>query len=141
MDQKFLSHRVPAGATDQAFWLGRALEAREEERTRDAPLPEPRDSVRRPFGIEALINHGLSYSTPWRVRDLSLTGAFVEMDATQLPDGAYVEIVLRYRYKNKTVEHRIPATVTRTAPDGAALTFGHYDDRTYTDLANLLYAL
>ena len=140
MDRKILSHRVPVAIADQAFWLGRALEAREDERMRDAPVPEPRDSVRRPFGIEALINHGQSYSTPWRVRDLSLTGAFVEMDATQLPQGEHVEFVLRYRYKNKSLENRIPATVTRTAPDGAALTFGHYDDQTYTDLANLLYA-
>lgn len=99
MDRKFLSHRAPGAVADQAFWLGRAVEARQEERIRDAPVPAPRDSVRRPFGIEALVNHGLSYSTPWRVRDLSLTGAFVEMDATQLPQGAYVEFVLRYRYK------------------------------------------
>jgi hypothetical protein len=141
MDRKFLSHRAPVGAADQAFWLGRALEAREQERIRDVPVPAPRHSVRRPFGVEALVNHGLSYSTPWRVRDLSLTGAFVEMDATQLPQGENVEFVLRYRYKNQSVEHRIPATVMRAAPDGVALTFGRYDDQTYTDLANLLFAL
>ena len=141
MDRKFLSHRARAGAADQAFWLGRALEAREQERIRDVPVPAPRHSVRRPFGVEAFVNHGLSYSTPWRVRDLSLTGAFVEMDATQLPQGENVEFVLRYRYKNQSVEHRIPATVMRAAPDGVALTFGRYDDQTYTDLANLLFAL
>jgi hemolysin activation/secretion protein len=117
------------------------LEAREQERIRDVPVPAPRHSVRRPFGVEALVNHGLSYSTPWRVRDLSLTGAFVEMDATQLPQGENVEFVLRYRYKNQSVEHRIPATVMRAASDGVALTFGRYDDQTYTDLANLLFAL
>lgn len=143
MERKSFSQQVPAATAEQTFWLGRALEAREAELARNAPVAEPRDSIRRPFGIEALINYGLSYSTPWRVRDLSLTGAFVEMEtnAEQLPLGAYVEFVLRYRYKNQFVEHRIPATVTRNAPDGLALTFGRYDDKTYTDLANMLYAL
>lgn len=141
MDRKLLSRGASAEGADQAFWLGRALEARAAERTRDAPVPEPRHNVRRSFGIEALVNQGMSYSTPWRVRDLSLTGAFLEMDAAQLPQGTYVEIVFRYRYQKQSFEHRIPGTVTRTAPDGIAVAFGRYDDQTYTDLANLLFAL
>ncbi len=130
MDKKFSAQGLPVVDAEQMFWLGRAQEA-----------PEPRDSIRRPFGLKALVNHGLTYSTPWRVRDLSMTGAFVEMDVTQLPEGAYVELVLRYRYEGKSVEHRLPAIVTRIEDKGAGLTFGRYDDQTYTDLVKLLYAL
>lgn len=141
MERKLAGGRVEAGyvqsgTPEQTFWLGRTLEARRD----DVVVPEPRDSIRRPLNLEVLVNHGLTYSTPWHVRDLSLTGAFVEMDASDLPEGSYVEVVLRYRYKGRPKEHRVPATVTRLEERGMALTFGDYGDDTYTDLANLLYA-
>lgn len=140
MDRKLIGGRAYSGqpvSPEQTFWLGRTLDARTDE----IVAPEPRDGVRRPLNLEVLVNHGLSYSMPWHVRDLSLTGTFVEMDASNLPQGAYVEVVLRYRYKGQPKEHRIPATVTRSEARGMALTFGDYDDDTYTDLANLLYAI
>jgi hypothetical protein len=117
---------------EQQFWLSRA--------TGSLKSP-PRYSLRRPIHFDALVNHGLTYSAPWRVRDLSLTGAFVEMRTTRLEAASLVEFVLRYQYKDTSIELRIPATVARIQADGAALVFGHYDDQTYTDLANLLYAL
>lgn len=135
MDRKFPTYGTPAGTADQAFWLRRASDGAAPRR------PAPRHSLRRPLNMEALVNHGLTYSSPWPVRDLSLTGAFVEMDAGQLSDGTYVEFVLRYRYLGKLIEHRIPASVARVQADGVALIFGEFDDQTYTDLANLLYAL
>ncbi len=141
MDRKLIGHRIPVSIEDQTFWLGRALEAQQSAPTEEPSMPEPRHSVRRPYGLEALVNHGMTYSTPWRVRDLSLTGAFVEMDPLQLPEGSDVEFVLRYRYQGKSFEHRMPATVTRVHPDGVGLTFGQYDDDTYTQLTNLLYAI
>jgi hypothetical protein len=124
---------VGEGAHD--FWLTRAMSAR------TASKPRPRHSVRRALTLEALLNHGMTYSVPWRVRDLSLTGAFVEIDAAHLPEGSYVEFVLRYNYEEKAIELRIPATVARIQKDGAALIFNAYDDDTYTRLTNLLYAL
>jgi HAMP domain-containing protein len=138
MDRKLL-RGIPSPTADQSFWLGRALEAREEARLED-DATQPRHSIRRQLDLQVLVNHGLTYSVPWHVRDLSLTGAFVEMDAAQLPESSYVEFVLRYRYQGRPIEHRIPATVTRVAAEGVALTFGHYDDQAYTDLTNLLYA-
>jgi hypothetical protein len=137
MDKKLIGNSA-AAIPEQSFWLGRALEAQQEARAED---PAPRDSVRRPLNLEVLVNHGLDYSTPWQVRDLSLTGAFVEMDTSHLPEGSYVEVVLRYRYQGKSFELRLPATVTRLEHRGMGLTFGQYDDETYTCLTNLLYAL
>ena len=135
MDRKFIGKGSPSETLDQTFWLGRTLDAP------DAAVPVPRHSLRRQFHLEVVVNHGLAYSVPWHVRDLSLTGAFVEMDATHLPEGSYVEVVLRYRYEDRPMENRLPATVLRVEERGMALTFGWYDDETYTDLANLLYAL
>jgi hypothetical protein len=141
MDRKFSGNGMQSGAPEQTFWLGRALEARQEERAEAPAQPLPREGVRRQLNLEVLVNHGLDYSTPWQVHDLSLTGAFVVMDAPHLPEGSYVEVVLRYRYKGTTYELRLPATVTRLEERGMALTFGRYDDATYTCLTNLLYAL
>ena len=137
MDKKFSGYQNGNTLPQQSFWLGRTFETE----TGTPALPEPRHSVRRALHLEVLVNHGLTYSLPWHVRDFSLTGVFVEMDTAELPEGSYVEMVVRYRYKGKSIEHRLPATVTRVEPRGMALTFGHYDDETYTDLTNLLYAL
>lgn len=104
-------------------------------------FPVPRLSLRRHIPLEALINFGLTYSAAQHVRDLSTTGAFVELDATEFTEGTTVEFVLRYLYKGEPIELRLPATVTRATPGGAALRFGKYDDATYTNLVNLLYAL
>lgn len=104
-----------------------------------APAPL-RASPRRRTPFEAVINYGLSYSAVWRLRSLNLNGAWLEkIGVHDLPLGAQVELVLRYRYKNEPVELRVPARVMRLTAEGAALAFGPYDDETYTRLVNLLY--
>jgi hypothetical protein len=133
MDRKSLPpEHTATEAAEQFFWISRAASMR-------AANP-PRHSLRRRADLEVLVNHGLTYSMPWHVRDLSLDGAFIEMEAGPLPEATYLELVLRYRYKDRDIELRLPATVSRMVGHGMALRFGYYDDQTYTDLANLLYA-
>ena len=43
-------------------------------------------------------------------------------------------------YQEKQIEHRIPATIARLQAKGIGLKFEAYDNQTYTDLVNLLYA-
>jgi hypothetical protein len=134
MDRKSLPPGLsPNGGADQPFWLHRASTARTAARGRH--------SLRRPLNLNVLVNHGLTYSIPWQVRDLSLDGAYVEIEDGPLPEASYLEVVLRYFYKDRQMELRLPATVARIDGRGMALRFGYYDDQTYTDLANLLYAL
>lgn len=102
--------------------------------------PEARRSLRRRIPMHVVINYGMSYSEAQPVRDLSMNGVFVDMAASELYEGRFVEVVLRYPYKGRRVEHRLPARVRRVSPEGVALRFGPYDDDTYTDLVNLLYA-
>jgi hypothetical protein len=123
----------PSGAIDQPFWLHRATSARTTARGRH--------SLRRNLNLDVVVNHGMTYSIPWQVRDLSLDGAFVEIESGPLPEASYLEVVVRYDYKDRKVELRLPATVARIEGRGMALRFGYYDDQAYTDLANLLYAL
>ena len=99
-----------------------------------------RTTVRAEIPIQVLINYDFSYSEVKTVRDLSPDGAFVALSSREIPEGARVEAVLRYRAKGKMLEHRLPADVVRVDRDGVALKFGRYDDDTYTELVNLLYA-
>lgn len=133
MDRKLLPGT--AGSSESPFLIGRTLGER------NAPQPEQRHSLRRPLHLEVLVNYGLTYSIPWQMRDLSMNGAFVEIEAGPLAESAYLEVVLRYNYKGERVELRLPATVERVEGKGMALRFGPYDDQTYTNLTNLLYAL
>ena len=129
MDRKSLSPESSA-ATEQ-LWISRTTSAADKE---------PRHSLRRQTRLDILVNYGMTYSVPWQVRDLSMDGAFIEIENGPLPETTYMEIVLRYSYKERNIELRIPATVARVVGQGMALKFGYYDDQTYTDLANLLYA-
>jgi hypothetical protein len=122
------------------LWLHQG--ARERYASDAQTLRHPaRASVRRNPDLRALINDGLTYSAAWPVRDLSMTGAFIEMVASDLREGWIVEFVLQVDLPGRRAEHRFPAKIARISPDGVAVEFGHYDDAAYTDLANLLYAM
>jgi len=88
-----------------------------------------------------VLNYGLTHSEVVPIRDLTMGGVFVQMTAVELHEGALLELMLRYRYKDRHIEHRLPAQVVRVTPDGVALRFGDYDDDAYTDLVDLLYAM
>jgi PilZ domain-containing protein len=142
MDRKFAGNGITPIGAEQPFWLSRALEASQEQQQSEKGFnAEPRHSIRRPVNLDVVVNHGMTFSVPSQVRNLSLTGAFVEMDAAHLPVGAFVEIVLRYHYDGKAIVHRLPATVARIEERGIGLSFDRYDDDTYTDLSNLLCLL
>ena len=95
--------------------------------------------MRTEIPLQVLINYDLNYSKVARLRDLSTEGAFVEMPPAEVPQGAQVETVFRYRAEGKTWERRVPANVVRVDRDGIALKFGAYDDDTYTELINLMF--
>lgn len=55
---------------------------------------EQRTSIRKKIPLTILINYDLTYSKRWKIRDLSLGGALVEMDQNDLVPGAPIEAVL-----------------------------------------------
>ncbi len=142
MKRKPAVHEVSHPSAPDDFWLGRAVKERlrRGDQTHGSVFAY-RSDARKQIPLEALVNYGLTYSVPWHIRDLSPTGAFVEMDPADFSEGAYVEFVLRFQYKGKPIEHRLPGKVTRIEPNGIPLRFGNYDDESYTDLINLLYAM
>ncbi|OGI45375.1 MAG: hypothetical protein A2151_01570 [Candidatus Muproteobacteria bacterium RBG_16_65_34] len=147
MHKKTTNDNVPARGSATDHWMKSVAYERQYRDAAAHPGARPRDpglndrtEPRAKIPFTALVNYGLTYSAPWRVRDLSPNGAFVEMSTTDIPQGAFVEFVLRFAYKGRNVEHRLPAKVVRVEPNGVALGFGAYDDAAYTDIVNLLYA-
>ena len=147
MERKITHGGRPAATLSDAVWIGRALPQSSGQVWPPKPPvrdhskdPHLRTSLRAELPYEAIINYGTTYSGAWRVRDMSMSGAYVEMDVGDLQEGTAVEFVLRYYYKGDPVEHRLPATAMRIQQSGVALKFGRYDDETYTQLINLLYA-
>ncbi len=55
---------------------------------------EQRSSIRKAISLNIVINYDLAYSKRWKVRDLSLGGAMVEMRRDELLPGTPVEAVL-----------------------------------------------
>ncbi len=147
MERKIIRQEgSPASAAD-LVWVGHGLSQAQEQAGRQISAQRDhskdchqRISIRSEVPYRALINYGMRYSGVSRIRDMSMSGAFVEMAVGDLGEGASVEFVIRFRYKGRPVEHRLPATAIRVQSNGVALKFGHYDDNAYTDLINLLYA-
>ena len=101
---------------------------------------EHRTSIRKDIALDVLINYDLLYSRRWKVHDLSLNGALIQTDMTDLPPGVSVEAVLQLKEQGKYGLYRLPADVVRADRQGVALRFRQYDNRAYTALVDLLYA-
>lgn len=100
---------------------------------------EQRSSIRKAISHNIVINYDLSYSKRWKVRNLSLNGAMVEMRRDELLPETTVgasRIQAAWRYGL----HRLPAEVVRTDRNRVALRFRNCDDRAYTVLVNLVYS-
>ena len=55
---------------------------------------EQRSSIRKAISFNFVINYDLAYSKRWKVHDLGLNGAMVEMKRDELLPGTPVEAVL-----------------------------------------------
>lgn len=101
---------------------------------------EQRTSIRKQISLNIVINYALTYSKRWKLRDLSLGGAMVEVRGGELLPGTPVEAVLTLKKHDGYGLHRLPAEVVRTDRNGVGLRFRDYDDQTYTALVNFLYS-
>lgn len=129
-----------ASATDD-FWLACLAQhhAAQVESGADEMIVERRTAPPHDVPYEAtLIEQGVRYGA-WKIRDMSTGGAFLEMDVTQLHEGAVVEFSLRYNFRGRLVHHRFPAKIIRIQLNGLALRFGYFDDQVRSDLVSLLY--
>lgn len=101
---------------------------------------DKRFAVRKKISVDIIVNYDLDYTELWKTKNLSLNGVLVEMPQHDLPSRAEVEAILALADHNHLEQHHVPALVVRAAPNGVALMFRDYENRTYAALAKLLYA-
>jgi hypothetical protein len=102
---------------------------------------EQRQAPRKAVATDVLVNsEKLDQSFPrlWKTRNISLTGAFVEINCCGLSEGTAVEAVLMLGHPHKLEPHCVTADVARTAADGIALRFDHCEPRTREALEKML---
>ena len=107
---------------------------------RESRPPRQRIGIRKAVPCSSLVKTGSSYVLARKIHDISLAGAYLEMDSTGLVPGDIVDIVIDFDFGHRQVEHQMSAEISRVEEQGVGLQFNAYGDRTYTDLANLLYA-
>ena len=75
-----------------------------------------------------------------RLRDISLDGAFIEIENFALVKGTKLDLVLRILREEKTTACRLSAEVLRVERDGAVLMFGDLDQHVYDMLVDIVLA-
>ena len=148
MDKKRAAPGDQPGAIRADVWLTRAGADDATRGYHDIPSKQSagtsfrqRVSIRKPMPCNIFVKIGSSYVIARKIHDISLVGAFVEMDTTGLVTGNLVELVIGFAYNQRQIEHQISAEVVRVETEGVGFRFCTYGNRTYTDLVNLLYAL
>ncbi len=90
--------------------------------------------------VMVFVSHG-SEKRKCRLRDISVSGAFIETENFALAKGTKVDLVLRVLRGEKTTDCPLPAEVFRVEKDGAALMFGDLDQHAENILVNIVFAL
>jgi PilZ domain len=144
MDRKRSLQSEMPGNVKNDVWLLNATGERVVRDYRNEPsadaLTRQRGGIRKTIPCSILVKVGASYVIARKIHDISLVGAYVEMDPAGLALGDEVEVVMDFAYKGRNVEHAINAEVVRIENEGVGMKFNTYGNRTYTDLVNLLYA-
>jgi hypothetical protein len=90
--------------------------------------------------VKAMITHHRLGLTKWRLRSISLDGAFLEVKDFNVAVGTDVDLILKVRSDQKRGHCRLPANILRIAEDGAAIEFHDLDDRSYHVLFDIVHA-
>ncbi len=91
---------------------------------------------RRVVDVMVFVSHG-SEKRKCRLRDISLSGAFIDTENFALAKGTKVDLVLRILREEKTTACPLPAEVVRVEKNGAALMFGGLDQHVENVLVNI----
>ncbi len=100
---------------------------------------ERRNNSRMPIELDAVLNYQAS-AVICTVRDLSVTGAFIEAAPEDLPfSGQKVELSLTLSSKGQPKSFRLPAVIRRVTDNGAGVSFSNIDQETYFSLVDVVF--
>jgi hypothetical protein len=129
-----------------SFWLKHA-DAHHQNKAGSSSLPrnvgvppgDARVSIPAYIVYTVIIDDGRTHHAAWSIRNMSLSGVFLDMDVSQLQEGMIVDFILRYTHKGRVFDYRIPSKLVRMQLNGLALQFNYHDTATCHDLISLLY--
>jgi len=98
---------------------------------------ERRTNQRHLLTQEAMVSQGLHFRL-CNIRDMSLTGAFLELGWGVLTRNTPVEVTLSLNSSPKAHIYRLSGEVARVSKEGTAVRFHSIDDKTRQDLSGLL---
>lgn len=97
---------------------------------------EHRWGMRRPLGIDVIVDYRPAAMGHGRVADASVSGLFVKT-SLQLPLHARVKLAFGTREPGATRLHRLEAVVVRSTPDGVGLMYLQFNPREHAALLSL----
>ncbi|UCH52779.1 MAG: PilZ domain-containing protein [Pseudomonadota bacterium] len=97
-----------------------------------------RHNSRMPIEIDAVLNYQAS-AVICTVRDISVTGAFLEASPEDLPYSGNVELALTVSSEGKSRSFRLPAVVTRVTESGVGVSFSDVNQDAYFGLVDLVF--
>lgn len=98
---------------------------------------ERRKSRRLPVALDVVLNHR-AQTVICTMRDLSLSGAFIDADCDLLPYAGIVEVGFSLPAGSGSNPVRVPATIQRTSESGAALRFADIGRDAYFGLVDFV---
>jgi hypothetical protein len=102
-------------------------------------MSERRENQRIPVALDVVLNYR-EHALICTLRDISLTGAFVEATPDDLPyTNANVELALTLQSQGQPKYCRIPARIARISEQGAAISFEDLGMETYSSLVSIVY--
>ncbi len=86
-----------------------------------------------------MITHHRLGLTKCLLRNISLDGAFVEVNGFDIAVGTDVDLVLKVRSGQKRSHCRLSANIVRVEKGGVAIKFHDLDNRSYQVLFDIVY--
>lgn len=99
---------------------------------------DKRTNPRQAVEFDAVLNYE-SHAVICTVRDISVGGAFLETDPSELPITPQVEISMSIPTREGVRFHRMPVLIRRVSDRGAGISFSHVDQDAYFSLTDLVY--
>lgn len=99
---------------------------------------EKRWAARRPVQIRVELRYKDMELVNCRTRDISLNGAFVEVQEMQPAVSAPVELVFRLGEPGQYTRYKVPAKVARSTGEGIGVMFEELDVSSFRSLREVL---
>jgi hypothetical protein len=101
---------------------------------------EHRWSPRKPINMEVSLFYPPLGSLTGKTRNISLEGMYVEMDGSEIPQQARLEVAFITRHGDRERIHRLPAYVVHSHEQGVGLMLQHVGYHEFAALRFMLNA-